>query len=177
MYRRGLLVISVVLCASAVAYGQQIRVRTPWEGGGAWGYGGGPVRSGPRGSTPRGPSGYSNSQIERMERLRNGQEVVRTIQDVWRERAQREAEARESYMNRLAARATSATQPSRLSGQLGYAPRIERRDLTRAFTGYRDSYERSRSDNSSRSGGSSSSRGESKSWQEANRERRDRVGQ
>ena len=100
-------------------------------------------------------------------------------------RQQQDRQARESYKDRMAARATQATQPSRLSDRMGLAPKIEKRDLTSPFAGYldskaldrdvgrstpqrssperstpqrRDSQERSRSDNSSRSGGSSSSR-------------------
>lgn len=110
MYRRGMLVIFVVLCAAAVSYSQQVRVAswnrdyarcrcinpfTPFEGGGARGYGGGPTRSGARNYGPaRNATNYTRQEIEGMERLKNGGEVVGTVNDIWRERAKRETEAR-----------------------------------------------------------------------------------
>jgi hypothetical protein len=102
MYARAMLVISVVLCTAAVSYSQQVRVAewsrdysrcrcvtpfTPFEGGGSRGYGGGPVRSAPN---------YSRAEIEGMERARYGREVVDTSHDILRERARREAEARQA---------------------------------------------------------------------------------
>ena len=158
MYRRGMLVISLILCTAAVSYGQRIRVAEwnrdarcgcinpfrQFEGGGGRGYGGGPVRSGARGysggarPTPRGPFNYSNREIEIMDRMRSGQEAEHVLQDIWRERERREAVVSRER-DRMASRAPQATQPSRLADRLGLAPKIERRDLTGPFRGYLDS--------------------------------------
>jgi hypothetical protein len=206
MYRRGMLVIFVVLCASAVSYGQRRHVAewnrdyqrchcinpfTPFEGGGARGYGGGPVRSAPR-NYGRSPDWMYRERYEIEMRQEQTSQPRRAGNEV-REPVVRARLERERERDRMASRATQATQPSRLSDRLGLAPRIERRDLRGPFAGYldsraldrnvgrstpqrRDSPGRSRSDNSSRSGSSSSSGGESKGWQESNRERLDRVG-
>lgn len=110
MYRRTMLVISVVLCTAAVSYSQQIRVAelqrdarcgcrsafTLLEGGVARGgyTGRGVTRSGPDYGPARNATNYTRGEIEGMERVRNGREVVDTSRDILRERARREAEAR-----------------------------------------------------------------------------------
>jgi hypothetical protein len=157
-----------------------------------------PVRRGPVRGYPRSdPYRSGNEDINRTRfEIEERNRAARSLQnDKLREKADQAEKARferdsdrrqnERYMDRMASRATQATQPSRLSDRLGLAPKIEKRDLAGPFAGYldskaldrnvgrstpqrssaerstpqrRDSQERSKSDNSSRSGRSPSSR-------------------
>ena len=154
----------------------------------------GPVRSTPRYDYPRPEYNYRGRyEIQRRTEWdrsiqRGGPEgggnKLREMVNEARDR-DRSRMDRERYMDRMATRATQATQPSRLSDRMGLAPKIEKRDLAGPFAGYldskaldrnvgrsapqrssserstpqrRDSQERSKSDNSSRSGRSSPSR-------------------
>jgi len=107
MYKRAMLVISVVLCTAAVSYSQQIRVAemhrdarcgcrdafTLFEGGGGRGYGGGPTSSAPR-DYGRAPDRNYREWIEGVERANHIREAYEIGRDAWVERAKREAEAR-----------------------------------------------------------------------------------